>query len=62
MIDAQIGAMMPFDLSIYGTRILFNAQYEGISTCLYDFSTKEWFAYRHSSSVMLNLLSSTVTK
>jgi beta propeller repeat protein len=58
LIGVEMGAMMPLDLSIYGTRIMFNVQYEGTSTCLYDFSTKEWFAlppfeFNHAESPVL---------
>ncbi|OEU42862.1 hypothetical protein BGV40_07200 [Methanosarcina sp. Ant1] len=58
LIGVQMGAMMPFDLSIYSTRILYNVQYERISTCLYDFSTKKWFSlptfeFSHAESPVL---------
>jgi beta propeller repeat protein len=35
------GAMIPFDLSIYGNHILYNDMYTGIYTVLYDFSAEK---------------------
>ncbi|WP_292373733.1 PKD domain-containing protein [Methanosarcina sp. UBA411] len=36
------GGMIPFDLSIYDNRILYNDMFTGIYTYLYDFGTEEW--------------------
>jgi beta propeller repeat protein len=36
------GAMMPYDLSVYGNLIIYNDMFTGIDTVLYDFSTGNW--------------------